>query len=74
MLGRLAITAIVVTLPLLFNSQSADAAWGRLATKEGVHGGYCPMGTCSKAGTQRARDVTKCRKENCPKGYKDAPR
>jgi len=74
MLGRLTVTTIIVPLPWLFNAQSAHAAWGWLATKEGVHAGYCPMGTCSKRGTRYARDVTKCKKENCPKGYNDAPR
>ena len=36
--------------------------------------GYCVTGTCSKRGTWRARNVKFCQKENCPKGYKDAPR
>jgi hypothetical protein len=68
------VTTIILGLPLLLSAQSAHAAWSRLVRKEGVFGGYCPTGTCSRHGKWHANNVKNCKKENCPKGYKDAPR
>ena len=50
---------------LVVSPQAPADAQARRA-QVSVTGGYCPPGTCSNRGSQRANDVKNCKASNCP--------
>jgi hypothetical protein len=63
MLKIVAIAAIGM-LPFLFNASEANAQGKKGASGNSVR---CPVNTCGKTGTERAKDVKNCSAANCPK-------
>jgi hypothetical protein len=63
MLKIVAIAAIVI-LPFLFNADQAYAQGKMGAMGNTVR---CPVNTCSKMGTERAKDIRNCSAANCRK-------
>jgi hypothetical protein len=63
MLKIVAIAAVGI-LPFLFNAGEANAQGKMGSMGKGVR---CPVNTCSKMGTERAKDVRYCSPANCPK-------
>jgi hypothetical protein len=63
MLKIVAIAAIGI-LPFLFNAGEANAQGKMGARNDSVR---CPVNTCSKKGTERAKDVRNCSPANCRK-------
>jgi hypothetical protein len=60
---KIIIIATVAALPILLNAGEANAQ-GRNVSGDSVR---CPLNTCSKSGTQRAKDIKNCAASNCPK-------
>ena len=50
----------IVAVTLIIRAPSAEAQ-----RMDSAGRGYCPPGTCSKKGTNRAGDIRNCKKEYC---------
>jgi hypothetical protein len=63
MLKIMAIAAVVV-FPFVLGAAEANAQGKQLSTRNLVR---CPAGTCSKLGTEQAKDIRACSAANCRK-------
>lgn len=57
--------AAIAALPFALGPSEANAQGKQLSSTNYV---TCPVGTCSKKGTAKAKDAKACSAANCPKG------